>query len=62
LKKLFQSKQKLRNEQEVRENPNNLGMGLIQSNELALLLGSEGNQGIQIESEFNIGTTYTFSL
>jgi hypothetical protein len=37
-------------------------LGLKNSNDLAKLLGVEGNKGIQVESTFGKGSTFYFSI
>ena len=52
----------LDNEEQVRLNPNGTGLGLKQSNDLAVLLNPSEKRGIQIRSVFGKGSEFFFFL
>jgi len=59
--RLFKMYGKLEQE-DKKINTNGVGLGLTISNQLVKLLNPSENSGIQVESEVNIGTTFSFSI
>ncbi len=43
-------------------NKGGTGLGLVISNDLVKRLGDDTNQGIKVESEIDVGTTFSFTL
>jgi len=60
LQHLFKMFGKLKSTKEV--NPSGTGLGLMISNKLALRLAPTGNKGIQVESVYQEGSTFSFIL
>ncbi len=60
--KLFKLFGKLENTESATINPSGTGLGLNISNKLAKKLGPNTSQGIQVDSTYGIGSTFSFLL
>lgn len=61
-KKLFQAFGKINNEESKKMNTNGIGLGLMISNNLAINLHPKKTEGLQVQSEYGVGTMLSFII